>query len=324
MIVDFHTHWYPKAYLERLVALGRSDLAGARSQPPDFSARIEEMDRVGVAKQVLSFVGLNVELPEAQAAVEAARLLNDIYCETRAKYPGRVEAFGKAPLPFVDAAVAETVRCMDTLGCIGMALPASISGHVLDDPNFDPFWLELDQRAAIAFIHPVGGDSGTHWGMGEYGLDALFGSPMQTAIAATRLVFSGVTRRFPNIRFLLAQGGGVMPIRWHPLQRVLALGRSGHVPVFLDWTKALDLDPADLMHDFRLFYYDTSMMDSPATLALCKESFGANRMVLGSDTAFGSLTGIVEHIRGSEILSAQEKTTMLETNGMALFGAAKL
>lgn len=321
MIVDFHTHWYPEEYLKLVVSLGRSDLQGARTQPPDLSPRVAEMDRLGVDKQVLSFVGLNVELPTPEASLQATRLLNDVYHSTCDRYNGRFMAFGKAPLPFVDVAIEETVRCLDILGCVGMALPCSISGQVLDDPSFDPFWQVLDQRSSIAFVHPVGGDSCCHWGMGEYGLDALFGSPMQTGLAATRLVFSGVTKRFPNIKFLFAQGGGNMVSRWHQLQRILALGVSGHVPPFLGWTKTLNLDPNDLMRDFRKLYYDTSLMDSPAQLALCKESYGAQRMVLGSDTAFGSLTGIITHIRDSEVLTAAEKTIILEKNTDALLNS---
>ena len=318
MIVDFHTHWYPEDYLKLVVSLGRKDLAGSRTQPPDLSPRVAEMDRLGVDKQVLSFVGLNVELDSAEAALQAARCLNDEYKSACDRHGGRFLAFGKAPLPFVDAAVQETIRCLDTLGCVGMALPASISGRVLDEASFDPFWAELDRRGSIAFVHPVGSDSCCHWGMGDYGLDALHGSPVQTALAATRLVFTGVTRRFPRIRFLFAQGGGTLPSRWHPLQRILTMGVSDHVPPFLSWTKKLDLDPADVMRDFRKLYFDTSLMDSPAQLGLCKETYGVERMVLGSDTNFGSLTGIITHIRESQVLTAAEKTLLLETNTAAL------
>lgn len=314
MIVDFHTHWYPEAFFKRLALIGRPELANARTQPLDLSARVAEMDQVGVDRQVLSFVGLNVEMPERAGGVEAARLLNDLYRDARDRHPGRFDQFTKVPLPWVDEAVAEAVRGFDELGAVGVALPCSFSGHELDDPAFDPFWAELDARRTIAFIHPVGEDSRGHWGMNEYGLDAMFGSPMQIALAATRLVFSGVTKRFPNIKFLLAQGGGTLLSRWHAIETILNLGAKGHVPAFLGWTKELDLDAADPMLGFRSFFVDTAMMDTPATLMMCKETLGIDRVVLGSDMAFGSVAAIATYIRDSEVLSDAEKTLVLETN----------
>lgn len=323
MIVDFHTHWYPEAFFKRVAEIGRPELAKARTQANDLSARVDEMDSVGVDRQVLSFVGLNVEMADEPAAVESARLLNDLYRDARDRYPGRFDQLVKVPLPWVDAGIAEAVRGIDELGAVGVALPCSYSGHVLDDPAFDAFWAELDARGAIAFVHPVGEDSRGHWGMEQYGLDAMFGSPMQIGLAATRLVFSGVTKRFPNIKFLLAQGGGNLMSRWHAVESILTLGLSGHVPAFLGWTKTLDLDAADLMSGFRGFYFDSAMMDTPATLMLARETFGFDRMVVGSDTAFGSVAAIVNYVRGSEVLNDAEKTLILETNSARLLGPAR-
>lgn len=92
------------------------------------------------------------------------------------------------------------------------------------------------------------------------------------------------------------------------------------MPAFLGWTRDLDLDAADLMRGFRGFYIDTAMMDTPATLALCRETLGFDRLVLGSDTAFGSVAAITRYVRDSAALTAEEKTVILKANTAKLLG----
>jgi predicted TIM-barrel fold metal-dependent hydrolase len=227
MRIDVHAHYYPKTYIDLLIALGRTDINPRSAHDADFADRIARMDEAGIDRQILSAIGLDTLLHERSAAAEAARCVNDAYAAQITRYPGRFGAFGWMPLPYVDEAIVEAARCLDDLDFDGVALACAYQGRCLDDEAFEPFWAMLNARAAVAYIHPVGRHSCGHFGMDRYTLDILIGSPSQEAVAASRLVYSQVTTRYPDIRFVLAGCGGVTPLLWEVHENLLG-SRGGH------------------------------------------------------------------------------------------------
>jgi predicted TIM-barrel fold metal-dependent hydrolase len=321
--IDVHAHYWAAAYIDLLVELGRRDLAFAGRQVDDLDDRVAEMDRVGVDVQILSAIGLNTEVPDREGAVRAAVGLNDLYAEVVSRHGGRFQAFGSVPLPFTDEAVTEASRALGELGFAGIALPCSVGGKPLDDAAYDPFWECLNDLGAVAYIHPVGSNSAGHPGLGEWGLHTAYGSPLQLATTATRMVYSGLTFRYPDVKFVFAVCGGILPYLWPRLERNLrrAFERSADKAVgggYFDWITKLPLDPADPMSAFRRFWYDSSVQETPVTMQLMKETVGVDRLLLGSDAIFASLTEAVEYIEQSPYLTADEKTAVLDHNAQQL------
>lgn len=314
MRTDFHTHLYPAEYLELMVRLGREDFRRAHAQDMDMGERIAAQDGSGVQRQVLSFIGQNTVIDDPAGATDAAQCLNDIYAGVAAKAEGRFLSFAMLPLPHVNRAIAEARRALATPTCIGVGLPCSISGLTLDDPSFEGLWEVLDAAGALVFVHPAGSDSENHWGMDAFGMSAMFGSPMQIGIAACRLVFSGLTARYPNLRFVFAQGGGFLPSRWEAIENlVLRPGFAGHAPYMLGWVKDVDVDPEDPMARFRDFFFDTAgFHQTPTTLAAARATYGIDRLVLGSDAQFGSLTDTVAFLSSTDLLSDAERAAVLD------------
>ncbi|WP_375387575.1 amidohydrolase family protein [uncultured Amnibacterium sp.] len=320
MRTDFHSHLYAKPFLDLMIELGREDYRRAPAQDLDPSQRIAAMDSAGIDRQVMSFIGLNTVVDDAGGAVAAAQTLNDTYAEVGARSLGRLQSFALLPLPYVEQAISEARRAMAAPDCIGVGVACSISGRPLDDPQFDPLWSELDGLGAVVFVHPVGGDSAGHWGMAEWGMTAMFGSPMQLAIAACRLVFGGTLARFPNLRFLFAQGGGFLASRWEAIENtVLRPGLAGHAPYILGWVRDLDIDANDPMAGFRSLWFDTATMhQSPTLLDSARATFGLDRLVLGSDALFGSLVDTVAFVERTDRLSDAERASILEGGAVPL------
>ncbi len=314
MRIDVHSHLYPAEFLDLMVSLGREDLRRVNRQELDMSGRVAAQDASGVDAQVLSFVGLNAVVDDPGGATEAAQCLNDIYADVCARGDGRFLAFALLPLPHVERAIAEAQRALRSPTCVGIALPCSVSGVPLDDPRFESLWAALDEQRSTVLIHPIGSDSGGHWGLAEWGLGAMFGSPMQIGIAACRLVFSGLSTRYPHVRFIFAQEGGFLPSRWEAIENiVLRPGFAGHAPYMLGWVKDLDVDPDDPMARFRDFYYDTAgLHQMPTLLTVAQQTYGLDRLVLGSDALFGSLTGVVEFLHNSPLLDNEQVLNLLE------------
>ena len=316
MRIDIHAHYFPPDYLDYLARFENPDrvraitITIAPGARVTLDERLEMFDKAGIDVQVLS-VGSHVPyFPNEVDAVEAARLGNDRYNDICRRYGGRFAAFATVPLPHVQAAVAEVGRGLDTLGMVGVTVGCSVAGRPLDDPAFDPFFAELDRRAAVLFLHPVGVGGGP--GSADYGLPWMVGAPFEDTITVLRLVLSGLTSRYSRIRIIVPHLGGTLPFL---LQRLddhfermrLAGARTG-----------IDHPPSTYV---RRLWFDT-VNEHPAALRCACESFGASRLMLGTD--FPYLAGpkfqrCVTYVQDAG-LTEKEVAAILDQNAQALLG----
>jgi aminocarboxymuconate-semialdehyde decarboxylase len=331
MRIDVHAHYWAASYIDALVAAGRDDLTFAGRQRDDLDERLAEMDRVGVDVQLFSAIGLNTEVEDPTAAGKTAAHINDLYTELADKYRGRFRGFASVPLPHVAEAIAEADRALALPGIVGIALPCIVGGRPIDDSAYSGFWDHFGARGSqtVVYVHPVGSDSNCHPGLPEFGLNMLLGSTMQIAMAPLRVGLSGITTRYPNIQFIFALCGGVLPYLWQRYEKNLRRGLEMTAVAAVGsqmfaWMDALPFDRDDPMSLFtRNVHFDTSVQDVPAALRLAKETYGVDRMMLGSDAIFANLTESVENIQNSHDLTADEKHRILDVNAEALLGLAK-
>lgn len=273
MRIDVHAHHFPEEYLQCLERMGSQTTKGARTAPGTsvtFEERIGLMDDAGIDMQILSPAHQLPYFANRDDAASAARLGNDIFVDVCRKYPGRFSAFANVPLPHVDAALEETGRCLDTLGMVGVTVGCSVAGRQLDDPEFTPLWAELDRREAVLFLHPVGvGCPGSE----AYSLIWLAGAPFEDTIAALRLVLSGLTGRFPNVKIIVPHLGGTLPFLMQRLDNLADMERGRGT--------RLDIKEPPSRTVKRL-WFDTVNSYPPALRCAC-EAFGADRLMLGTD-----------------------------------------
>ena len=94
---------------------------------------------------------------------------------------------------------------------------SNVNGVGLDDKRYWPLYEKANELGAVLFIHPIhplGVEA-----MTEFWLMPLVGFLMDTTLAAGKLVFSGVVRRFPRIVWVLAHLGGAIPYLAERLDR---------------------------------------------------------------------------------------------------------
>jgi predicted TIM-barrel fold metal-dependent hydrolase len=275
MRIDVHAHHFPSEYMDCLARLGHPDARAAVLRAPGGGMSLDDrmvmLDRTGVDLQVLSPAAAAPYLAEEANAVEAARTLNDGLIAVRQQYPGRFAAFASLPLPHVDAALAELRRGLDTLGMVGVTVGCSVLGRQLDDPAFEPLYAELDRRATVLFLHPVGAGCGA--GSAEYGIRWMVGAPVEDAVAALRLTLSGLTTRYPNVKVIVPHFGGMLPFLLERLDDEAE--REGHAGI----RPAPGIRPSEVV---KRLYYDTVNAHVPALRCAC-ETFGADRIMLGTD-----------------------------------------
>jgi aminocarboxymuconate-semialdehyde decarboxylase len=105
----------------------------------------------------------------------------------------------------------------------------------------------------------------------DYWLMPLVGFLMDTTLAASKLVFSGVVARHPNIRWVLTHMGGAIPYLAERLDRGYR--------AFADCRQHIDRPPTEYL---KQFYYDTVNFNASA-VRLALDFAGPDRMLAGSD-----------------------------------------
>ena len=320
MIIDFHAHLYPRAFMDEIarvggghgIALERGDDGLERlrfegimfwAYEPSFwdvEARLASLDAAGVDLQVLSMGPPMVYWAEPEDALRLCQILNDAVAEVVKQHPTRFAGFIALPFQAPELAVQELQRAL-ALGLVGVAIGSNIHGRPLDHPDLWPVYEQIEKADLPLFMHPINpiGQPGIH----DYRLDLTLGFPFDTTLAAARLVFGGVMERFPGLQVCLAHLGGALPY----LQERLDIGWQTR-QVF-GGEAGLPRPPSDY---FRRFYLDCLSYSDPALLCALA-LYGADHIVLGSDAPFavGDPQRSVDYIRNFSLASAGDKEQML-------------
>ncbi len=239
------------------------------------SARIVHMDRMGIQIQGLAtFVSEYAYWAPARAAAEAARLQNDNLAAAVAAHPDRFVGLGATvPLQDVDLAIAEMDRAVDQLGLKGLQIGGTVDGHNLDEPRFRPFWRAVAAKGIPVIIHPNGYEESHR--LGDYFLTNCIGNPLETMVAATRMIFSGLFEELPDLELVLLHGGGYLPFY---------CSRADHTWKVRPETRvAIPNHPPS--YYMKRFYYDTVVFQ-PLYLRHLVDIVGADRVMVGTDFPF--------------------------------------
>jgi aminocarboxymuconate-semialdehyde decarboxylase len=311
-IIDFHNHYYPPEYLAALEPRGSTlrityDDEGnpVVHYPGDYTVMVrghrdigyrqDVLDQHGVDTQIITLTtpGTHVETP--QVAVALATIVNDAFARVRDERRGRFVPLATLPLCDPAASQAELVRAMDQLRFPGAMLFSNVNGTGLDEAQFWPIYEAANDRAAILMIHPtypVGVEA-----MREYWLMPLNGFLFDTTLAASKLVFSGVAKRFPRIRWVLGHLGGTIPYLAERLDRGWRAFKECRVHI--------DEPPTTYLK--RHFWYDTvNFAAGPLELAI--KFAGAGHILAGSDYPhkIGSIPLMLEALRALPVDAASQ------------------
>jgi aminocarboxymuconate-semialdehyde decarboxylase len=291
-IVDSHFHWWPRSVFERMcVAKGypRAE-PNARggytywrkdSREPAFNVSsvwfeldklLARMDDLGHQVDVISSIGpISThfsDLPAEEGRAQAM-LWNEEMAGAQRKYPGRF--WGTAAVPLIDAKIAIEVldHAIRTLGLVGVNVPGSIGydGMRLDAVHLEPFYGRVEELGVPVFLHPTdtlladlfdGYDGALYLGLGRM---------TDVSVAASRLIYSGLMERHPNLKVYMSHTGGVLPYQ------------SGRMDK--SFSKGIKL-PNPTSTYIKRMYTDTV---SPHTMGMkfAVEYYGADHIFYGTD-----------------------------------------
>ena len=329
-VIDVHSHVLPKPLVEAIAARPREhDIEVLRDaqgevhrfkrsdghQTPipaefhDADAKVAGMDRKGIDISVLSttpfvfFYWLPVE-----RALAAARVTNDGIAAMVATHPTRLRGMATLPMQDADAAIAELERCVREHGFRALEVGCTVQDLQLSEPRFRPILKRAAELKVVLFAHPhfVGGvrDQLECWYLAN-----LIGHPLDTVLMASHLMFSGTLDELPDLKIILAHGGGYLPYQ---------IGRLAHGHECRTETKAQSkTSPLELL---RRFWCDALTHDAMA-LKYLVDRVGADRVVVGTDAPYDmgeeNPLGMLEQLTG---LTNQQRDLIHGLNALELLG----
>jgi 6-methylsalicylate decarboxylase len=272
MRIDVHAHYWTEDYLQLLAGLGSTGTDAARGLGggggAELTARLRLMDRAGVQMQVLSACPQSPYAEDAKKAAEAARFVNDQYTGLAERHRDRFAAFAALPMPHVEESVDEMRRALDELHMAGVAMNTSVLGRALVEPGFEPVFAELNRRNAVLYLHPAGNSACSPL-ISNYHLTWMVGAPVEDTISIMQLITHGIPTRYPNIKIINSHLGGALPML---LQRADDQYR---------WEAPETPEQPSVAA--RRMWYDTVGHGHVPALKCAIDSFGADRLVLGTD-----------------------------------------
>ena len=323
MIVDWHVHWLPPEL---------ADALRVRTQPPrvvsgpegerldvhrevlpvtpaliESGARIDFMDRHGVSRQVLSLPGLfGIDSLPADDAAPLVRLFNDALASLMAERPERFSALAALPLADRAAAVEELARAMNAPGFAGAILPADAFLTRREAETWAPLLDAANAHRAHIFIHPgpvpvVGAQPPPDFGDNTNLRHIVLDVQARLSAVTVTLTLTDFLDAFPDLTVQVANLGGSVPMMVERMDHVSSRRTPG-APL-----------PSSRMSRI---YVDTSSF-GPRSIALAAGTFGAERVLLGTDHPIFDTARTLEAVRSSGLPEA-DIASILGGNGSAL------
>jgi len=210
-----------------------------------------------------------------------------------AQQPDRLLAIGTVSLQHPDLAVGQLEAAVRDHGMRGVQISTAAGpGRELDDPALADFWAAAEELDTAVLVHPWGCTLGER--LNAYYLFNSVGNPTETALALSRIVFSGLLERHPRLRIWSAHGGGYL---------ASYVVRADHAWAARGDAHTTSEPPSALL---RRTYVD-SLVYTPEQLRHLVSVMGPTQVTLGSDYPFDM--GVEDPVDRLEAAGLDDATT---------------
>ncbi len=276
----------------------------------DLPRRIASLKARGVTLQLFGPPPSFLSWLDGAASIELVRALHRQALDLAGQSDGLMEPMAVLALGEPEKAAGELQRTIDEYGLRAVMLPSSAGGLPLDAKCFADVFALIEKLKLLVFMHPTSGFPTARFGIN--GMNVLLGWPFETTLSVTRLIFSGVLHRHPELKLVMAHGGGNL---------VFLRGRLDAAYEAKGWEanpyyqNEITRPPTDYLD--RL-YYDTCTL-SPDSTRFLISVMGADCVLFGSDFPFD--IGDPEGARAMPAireLSPESQKKILRDNAMCL------
>jgi predicted TIM-barrel fold metal-dependent hydrolase len=296
--IDVHRHIAPPGYVFDPVRARVNDRA-------PVAAQLADMDEAGTALSVVTIGVPDADLPDEAAARKYDRLGNEYGAKLAADYPGRFGFFASIPFPDIDGSLKEIEYALDTLKANGIFLRTNYQEKFLGDPIYTPIFEELHRRRAVLYTHPDKHPCCIRLVPGLRDPDIEYGTNTTRAIA--KMVFSGASRKYSNMRVIWSHAGGTMPFL---VRRFIK--RVVESPEFQP------ILPDGFLVEAQKFYYEIAQApDAPSTASL-KAVVPVSQILFGTDWPYLTTEEHVQGLEKSGVFTQSELAAIGRDNALKL------
>jgi predicted TIM-barrel fold metal-dependent hydrolase len=297
--IDVHHHIAPPAY----IAEGGPGVGGPL-KTWSLAKSLEDLEQGDIATAIISITQLAKHVANDAQRRKLARSCNDYAAKLVADHKGRFGMFTALPLPDIEGSLREIDYGLDTLKADGIGMYTSYHDKWLGDPAFDPVFAELNRRKAVIYVHPSAPDCCLNLVPGVADSAIEFGT--DTTRAITRMVFTGASQRYPDIRIIWSHAGGTMP---YLIERFVRMAQQR------DYAQLL---PQGFMREAERFFYDTAQVANHTTLSCAREVIPDAHFVFGSDFPYRTAAEHVEGLESCGVFDEAALDAIARTNIAAL------
>ncbi|MFC2004296.1 amidohydrolase family protein [Chloroflexota bacterium] len=324
--IDIFNHILPIKYKQALdeIAPGHLQQAANSVLPTlwDLDHRFRIMDKYGVM-QVLTLSRPPIEevISDPKKALDLTKLANEEMAELVIKYPQMFPAAVAAvALNDIGGSLKELERAIVDLKFRGVQIYSHVNHKPLDSPEFEPLFEMMSRYNLPIWIHPTTGITYRDYkgeSESKYMVSGTFGWPYETTVAMNRLVFSGILKRWPDLKVITHHSGGMVP---YYEQRITAFHDQREMIHRSKDKVGLTKAPIEY---YKMFYADTAIYGNTPALMLAHAFFGADHLLFGTDFPFAGHYGervtrqTIAAIEAMDI-SDMEKGKIFEDNARSL------
>src|ERR1700751_426860 len=238
---------------ERTREVNRQQAERNRVQFTSIENRLADMDRMGIDIQAISpSPNQTYYAADPELGIATARVINDNLAEIVGRNPDRFVALGTVPFQAPDLAIAELDRIHKSLGFRGIEIATNVAGEDFSAQRFRKIFARIEELGLLIFMHPTGFPEGRRF-------------------AVHHLIFGGVLHDHPNLKLVIAHGGGFLP------------AYSGRI----DHAAAARPDTCEQIHRMpttylKRLYFDT-IVYTHHQLEYLVEQYGADHVLMGTD-----------------------------------------
>lgn len=276
--------------------------------------RLADMDKAGIAKQVLALTAPGVQVFDAPTATSLARAFNDQLADAVRRHPERFAGLAALAPQDPRNAARELERGVRSLGLKGAIINAHTRGEYLDDPKFWEIFEAAQALDAPIYLHPSTPPPEMIGPFLKRGMEgAIYGFAADTGLHMLRIIASGALDRFPRLRLVVGHLGEGIPY-WlfrvdHMHWSMSASRRYPDVP-------KLERKPSDYLREN--FYVTTSGMAWEPVILFAISVLGIERVLYAMDYPYQYVPQEVK-VYDSLPLSAADKKKLYQTNAERVF-----
>jgi 5-carboxyvanillate decarboxylase len=278
--------------------------------------RIDDMDRSGIAMQVLSITAPGVQVFDAVKATGLAKKTNDQLAEVVRTYPDRFAGLAALAPQDPKQAARELERAVRDLSLRGALINSHTKGEYLDEGKYRVIFETAQALDVPIYLHPTTPSPQMIQPYLAYGLEgAGWGFAAETSLHAMRLILSGLFDEFPKLKLILGHMGEGIPFWLSRIDSRFAnklwtkMDTSGRM-------KRLQKAPSRYFKDN--FVIATSGMNWHPVLMLAHSVLGPGRMLFAVDYPYESADEAVQAMDSAPI-SNDDKEKIYHVNAEKLF-----